>query len=130
LTTANNEKQALIRELEQKKEVQSRTSPKPSGQTLRPDDYLNRVKFNQEKQANANSNLQKESSPNKLSTKKRQPRVKAEEVEPIGYELNLKMRIKGITADAFDKQIWPEKNLRTRTITIKEMCEVLKLYFI
>ncbi len=58
--------------------------------------------------------------------KKRLQKVRPEDVYDIGYELNLRFKIKRLTFADIDKSIWPDKVRKTNVISLKEMIDVLK----
>jgi len=140
-----NEKQALLRELEKQRSSKTDLQPESTKskksimlnpQELKPDDYIKRASFQtltpEEKQKLAEysevDNLTKSQELQKKKTiaRKRVQKVRPDDVKDIGYELNLRLRIKKLTFEEIDRIIWPEKIRKSATITVKEMIDVLK----
>lgn len=144
-TNAQNEKQALMRELEKLRNakasgpIDSQKSLNGSDikqtQELKLDDYVKRASiqrsFSQEEkdkilfynQALRGSQDKKHT---KTAPKKRLQKVRPEDVHNIGYEINLRLKAKRLTFAEIDKAIWPNKVVKTNVISLKEMIDVLK----
>jgi len=140
-----NEKQALLRELEKQRSSKTDIQPESTKtkksillnpQELKPDDYIKRAslqtftpeeklklaEYSEADTLTKSQELQKK----KTIARKRVQKVRPEDVKDIGYELNLRLRIKKLTFEEIDRVIWPEKVRKSAIITVKEMIEILR----
>jgi len=63
--------------------------------------------------------------PKVVVPKKRVQKVSVDDVRDLGYELNMSVRVGGITFEELDQNIWPEDVLRRNRISIREMIDIL-----
>lgn len=118
-----NEKQALLRELEKQKSSKTDLQPDSTRskksvmllntQELKPDDYVKRASFQsftpEEKLKLAEYNevealtKSQEFKKSKTMPKKRVQKVRPDDIKEIGYELNLRLRIKKLTFEDIDR---------------------------
>ena len=113
------------------------TSDIKATQELKLDDYVKRASiqrsFSQEEKDKIlfyNQALRQDKKHPKTAPKKRLQKVRPEDVQNIGFEINLRFKIKKLTFADIDRAIWPNKVLKTNVISLKEMIDILKRYLI